>query len=90
MEDVATFYVHLVYFTAIWYTYLVAFWHLLWMFCIFFPVLVCCTKINLATVIQTPTPTWLGPFSKAGLIECTFLISFVGQINFWRRQRKSD
>jgi hypothetical protein len=44
VEDVGIFYRHLVYFTAIWYT--------LWTFGMFFPVLVCCTKKNLASLQQ--------------------------------------
>jgi Na+/H+-dicarboxylate symporter len=36
------YYGHLVYF--------VAFWHILWLFVIFSPLLVCCTKKNLATL----------------------------------------
>jgi hypothetical protein len=40
-----SFYGHLVYFTAI--------WSILWLFGIFFPVLVCCTKKNLATLPHT-------------------------------------
>jgi hypothetical protein len=60
MEDVGTFYDHLVYFAAICYT--------LWPFGIFcgnlvyfmviwyiFPVLVCCTKKNLATLVRCGT-----------------------------------
>jgi hypothetical protein len=51
MEDVALFYGHLVYFTTI--------WHILWPFgipscwlsAIFSPVLVFCTKKNLATLL---------------------------------------
>jgi hypothetical protein len=57
MKDVGKFYGHFVYFTAIWYI-LWSFWYILLsfgIFCghfgIFFPVLVCCTKYNLATVI---------------------------------------
>jgi hypothetical protein len=30
-----------------------AFWHILWPFGIFFPVLVCCTEKNLATLMKT-------------------------------------
>jgi hypothetical protein len=37
MEDVGLFYGHLVYFTAIWYTYIVAIWYILWLFGIFTP-----------------------------------------------------
>jgi hypothetical protein len=39
------FYGHLVYFTTIWY--------ILWPFGTLFPLLVCCTKKNLATLLQT-------------------------------------
>jgi hypothetical protein len=53
MEDVGIFYGHLAYFTAIWY--------ILWSFDIFYgyifgifsPLLVCCTKKNLATLCAT-------------------------------------
>jgi hypothetical protein len=64
MEDVGTFIGQLFYFAAIWYVYFVAIWYILWPFGIFcghlvyfvaiwyiFPVLVCCTKINLATLL---------------------------------------
>jgi hypothetical protein len=44
MEDVGTFYEQLVYFTTIWY--------ILWPLDIFFPVLVSCTKKNLATLLE--------------------------------------
>jgi hypothetical protein len=40
---------HLLYFTAIWYI-LWPFWYILWSFGIFFPVLVLCTRKNLATL----------------------------------------
>jgi hypothetical protein len=50
MEDVGTFFCPLVYFTAIWYTLWPFDIFYLWLFGIFFPVLVCCTKKNLATV----------------------------------------
>jgi hypothetical protein len=46
MEDVGLFYGYLVYFTAIWYMYVFR-GHL-----VNFPVLVCCTKKNLATLVQ--------------------------------------
>jgi hypothetical protein len=42
MEDIGIFYVHLVNGPAI--------WLILWPFGAFFPVLVCCTKKNLATL----------------------------------------
>jgi hypothetical protein len=44
MEDVGIYYGQLVYFTAIWY--------ILWPFGIFFPVLVCCPKKNMASLAQ--------------------------------------
>jgi hypothetical protein len=44
MEDVDIFYGHLVHFTAIWY--------ILWLFGIYFPALVFCTKKNLATLLR--------------------------------------
>jgi hypothetical protein len=56
------FYVYLVYFMAIWYilclfgifygylVYFTAIWYILWLFGICFPILVCCTKKNLATL----------------------------------------
>jgi hypothetical protein len=50
MEDVGILYVHLVYFTAIGNITHIAIWYILWSFGIFFPVLVCCTKKNLATL----------------------------------------
>jgi hypothetical protein len=54
MDDVGKFYGHFVYFTAIWYRYIfyshvvhfMAIWYI-------FPVLVCCTKENLATLMRT-------------------------------------
>jgi hypothetical protein len=53
MEDVGMSYGHLVYFTTIWYILPIDIWYVLWYFGIFSPVLVCCIKINLATLIQT-------------------------------------
>jgi hypothetical protein len=41
---------HLVYFAVIWYTYFAVIRYILWSFGIFFPVLVCCTMKNLATL----------------------------------------
>jgi hypothetical protein len=56
MEDVGLFYGHLVYFTTIWY--------ILWSLGIFhvylvhlFPIWVCCTKKNLATLMRTTDDT---------------------------------
>jgi hypothetical protein len=45
MEEIGKFYDHLVHFTAIWY--------ILCLFDIISPVLVCCTKKNLATLHET-------------------------------------
>jgi hypothetical protein len=42
-EDVGIFYVHFVNFPAT--------WHILWLLGTFLPVLVCCTKKNLATLV---------------------------------------
>jgi hypothetical protein len=53
MEDVGIFYDRLVYFTANWYTYFMAIWYILWSFGILFPILLCCTKKNLATLMST-------------------------------------
>jgi hypothetical protein len=52
MEDVRIFYGHLVYFAAIWYSFLP--FGILWLFGTFSPGLVCCTKKNLATLIAMP------------------------------------
>jgi hypothetical protein len=53
MEDVGIFYVHLVHFTALW----DILWPFrmcnVWPFGIYFPVLVSCTKKNLATLLQS-------------------------------------
>jgi hypothetical protein len=43
MEDVGLFFVHLVYFAAIWYN-LRPTWYILWLFGLLFPVLAFCTK----------------------------------------------
>jgi hypothetical protein len=48
VDDVGIFYGHLD-FTAIWYIFL-AMWEISWLFGIFSPVLVRCTKKNLATL----------------------------------------
>jgi hypothetical protein len=42
----------LAYFMAIWYSTYEAIWYILWRFGIFFSVLVCCTKNNLATLVE--------------------------------------
>jgi hypothetical protein len=68
MEDVGISYVHLVNFPAI--------WHILWQFdiCVyprfgtFFPVLVCCTKKNLAT-LPNHSPTFV-PVLRNRLCKC--------------------
>jgi hypothetical protein len=66
MEGAGIFYGHLVYFVAIWYilwlfgifcghlVYFVANWYILWLFGIHSPVLVFCTKKNLATLMYAP------------------------------------
>jgi hypothetical protein len=64
MEDVGIFHGHLVDFPVT--------WHILWPFGTFFPVLVCCSKKNLATLI-------VGGFSRqkckmATLTFCRVLI----------------
>jgi hypothetical protein len=58
MEDVGILYNHLVYFTATGYilygywVYFVAIWYISWLFIGYiFPVLVYCTKKNLATLV---------------------------------------
>jgi hypothetical protein len=55
MEGDGMFHGHWVYFTANWYIVCMAIWYILWPFGKFFPVWVCCTKKNLATL----TPTFL-------------------------------
>jgi hypothetical protein len=52
LENVATFYGHLEYFADIW-DYFMTIWYILCSFVIFFPVLVPCTKKNLATLVCT-------------------------------------
>jgi hypothetical protein len=53
-DDVGIFYghlaYHLAYFTAIWYIFWLFGICIVWVFGIFFPVLVCCTEKNLATL----------------------------------------
>jgi hypothetical protein len=49
-------YVYFVYFTAIRYTYFMVIWNILWLFGLVFPVLVSCTKKNLATLKATTKP----------------------------------
>jgi hypothetical protein len=49
MEDIGMFYCYLVYFTANW-CYFMAIWYISWSSGIFWPVLVSCTKKNLATL----------------------------------------
>jgi hypothetical protein len=53
MDDVAIFYDHFGLFYGHW-KYFMAIWNILWSFGIFFPVLVCCTKKNLATLPTRP------------------------------------
>jgi hypothetical protein len=70
------FYGHLVYFTAIWYV--------CWLFGIFFPVLVCCMKKNLATPLQS-TRESLNPCNKIIWMQKK-LISSV-RPNKWGREK---
>jgi hypothetical protein len=54
-------------FSSISYILHMAIWNNLWSFGYFFPVLVCCTKKNLATsVIQSNFYSFLRPFQRAG------------------------
>jgi hypothetical protein len=64
MEYLGTFYDHLVYFKAI-ANILWPFWHILWPFGIFLPILVFCTKKNLATLIQSLVPINVWPMYSA-------------------------
>jgi hypothetical protein len=50
MEHIGTFYVHLVYITAIWYVLWQLVTSYVWLSPTFFPVLVSFTKTNLATL----------------------------------------
>jgi hypothetical protein len=52
MEDVGTFYSHLDYFTAIWYSLRLFWYTYLIKIMYIFPVLVCCTKKNLAALVS--------------------------------------
>jgi hypothetical protein len=53
MEDEGIFYGHLVHFTYGLLLYFIDIWCSLWQFGTFFPVLVFCTKKNLATLLET-------------------------------------
>jgi hypothetical protein len=55
LKPFGLFYGHLIYFVTI--------WNILWLFAIFFPVLVCCDKKNLATLV----------IISMGNCGCTFL-----------------
>jgi hypothetical protein len=77
IEDVGIFYGHMV---PIFYGHLpdfMAFWYIFWLFGIFFPVLLCCSKNNLAALNDTTTsPKYTthtlltrGPFSPRFLIQ---------------------
>jgi hypothetical protein len=76
MVDVVIFlvyvsYGHLVYFVAI--------WNILLSFGIFFPVFVCFTKKNLATLLKSSE--MLAYDEQGGQIGCFFALSVV--VNFW-------
>jgi hypothetical protein len=61
IEDIVTFDGHLVYFMAVWYS--------LWPFGTIFPVLVCCTMKNLATLVcgeLLPPGNWKTIGGKVG------------------------
>jgi Na+/H+-dicarboxylate symporter len=64
MEDVGIFYGHLVYFVAI--------WCILWLFGMFSPVLVCCTKKNLATLFITVASQIFFTESSCDRFSCRF------------------
>jgi hypothetical membrane protein len=51
---IGIFHCHLEYFMAI--------WHIMWAFLYIFPVLVCCTKKNLATLLDTETRLFIEKF----------------------------
>jgi hypothetical protein len=54
MENLGIFYDQLVYLFYCYWKYFMAIWYILWSFGIFFPVLVFCTKKNLATLTYMP------------------------------------
>jgi hypothetical protein len=53
LDDFGLFYGHLVYFWPFMYYISVAIWYMLWLFGKSFPVLVCCTKKNLANLVSS-------------------------------------
>jgi hypothetical protein len=57
MKDLDTYFVHEAYFSTMWYI-LWPFAIISWLFGIFFVVLVCCSKKNLATLVQTDKKIW--------------------------------
>jgi hypothetical protein len=70
---------NLVYFKAFWYILLslggIFCYHLLylWLFGIFFPVLVCCTKKNLATLVRKVVLVTNGSCGPIAWLACYFL-----------------
>jgi hypothetical protein len=61
LQPFGIFYSRLVYFTAVWYIF--------WLFGIFFPVLVCCSKKNLATLAKLVN-CWL--FLQMEIVVCAW------------------
>jgi hypothetical protein len=51
MENFGVFLGHLVILVPLWYTYFMATWYFCVRFGILFPILVCCTEKNLATLV---------------------------------------
>jgi hypothetical protein len=64
-KKIGIFYDHLVYLRP-----LETFWHILWSFGIFPPVLVCCSKKNLATLVATASCQGFGANLEAACKTC--------------------
>jgi hypothetical protein len=56
--------------------YFVAIWYIIWLFGIFLPVLVCCTKKNLATLVETRCANLKKIF--VSLSYATYVCMYVG------------
>jgi hypothetical protein len=69
MEDVGRFYGHLIYFVALWYI---------------FPVLVCCTKKNLATLQTTRTFARIVAAIKSGHVGVRLLTRHLTKIRLFQ------
>jgi hypothetical protein len=59
----------LVKFPAIWYTYYMAIWYILWSFWYVFPVLVYCTKDNLAAMHANRFNRFFAEFCKFRVVK---------------------